>query len=449
MKHLALFAFALSTTALAQGLPTDELRQAKNAASRAEDACKKNNAAKCRTDTLAAEDWIKRAKADPDLFPPTPTPSPTPTPVPTPTPTPTSGYVPSPSLNGAPDLVATFPVTEGLTRSGNPIPGIYDVNEGAFRLTCGGDGELNYDDMLLYPGQVDESHLHKYFGAFGVNANTTMADLAKVTRSNCNSGTDKVVNRSAYWIPAMLDDLGYVRNPDWIALYYKRFRSVSPQCTPGSPVFMGRCLGLPNQIRFIAGWDPTKPDQVHGNASWYCSGGTAHYRNLDDLFASGLCKPGADLIADVTFPNCWNPDWLDTPDHRSHMAFASYGDWGYLKCPATHPYVIPQTEYKYKWTITADMIGTRADGSKYSRVRLSSDHMKPNAKPGETLHGDYAEQWVGEAKRMWHDNCIEKGLNCSGGDLGNGWLVTGGWAPQQGWTNPNPKSSTTYADMAP
>ena len=65
------------------------------------------------------------------------------------------------------------------------------------------------------------------------------------------------------------------------------------------------------------------------------------------------------------------------------MAYADYsrGD-GMAHCPATHPMCIPQEENKATWTVTAAMIA--ADGT--SRVRLSSDHMKPGTLPGETLH---------------------------------------------------------------
>jgi hypothetical protein len=244
-----------------------------------------------------------------------------------------------------------------------------------------------------------------------------------------------------------MDSNGYVRNADWIAVYYKRPMAGSARCTAGSATLMGNCIGLPNQLRMIFGWDPTKPDAPLKGGSWYCTGGTkAHYSNLDDVFQSG-CRAGDTLVADLVAPNCWDGKHLDTPDHRSHLANASYGSWGYLKCPATHPYVIPRTESKVTWTVTADMYETLSDGSTRSRLVLSSDHMKPGAKPGETLHSDYMEQWVGKAKRMWEENCIDKGLDCSGGDLGNGLQLFGASQPSYGWVNPNPKSTTAMTAM--
>jgi hypothetical protein len=199
---------------------------------------------------------------------------------------------------------------------------------------------------------------------------------------------------------------------------------------------MGKCVGLPNEIRFVFGWDAMKPTAKVQGASWYCTGGTSkHYSNLDDVFASG-CAAGDTLVANTIAPNCWDGKYLDTPDHRSHMAYGSYGSWGYYKCPASHPYLIPQEENKATWTVTADMVAP----DKTSRVRLSSDEMLPGAKPGETLHADYIEAWIGPVKDMWIKHCIEKALNCSGGDLGNGKQLLGASQPSYGWVNPKPRT---------
>ena len=106
-----------------------------------------------------------------------------------------------------------------------------------------------------------------------------------------------------------------------------------------------------------------------------------------------------------------------------------------------------EKERKVEWTGREDMYATISGGTKRSRLRLSSDHMKTGAKPGETLHSDYMEQWVGSVKRMWLDNCINKGLDCSGGDLGNGFQLIGASQPSYGWINPNPRSPTPMTDM--
>jgi len=52
--------------------------------------------------------------------------------------------------------------------------------------------------------------------------------------------------------------------------------------------------------------------------------------------------------------------------------------------------------------------------------RLSSDDMMPNLAPGSTFHADWFGAWDNDVQSMWIENCINKRLNCSGGDLGNG-----------------------------
>ncbi|QNP46131.1 hypothetical protein H9L14_02395 [Sphingomonas sediminicola] len=53
---------------------------------------------------------------------------------------------------------------------------------------------------------------------------------------------------------------------------------------------------------------------------------------------------------------------------------------------------------------------------------LSSDTMAgmTPSKPGTTFHADWFGAWDNTVMSMWMDNCINKMLNCSGGNLGNG-----------------------------
>ena len=44
----------------------------------------------------------------------------------------------------------------------------------------------------------------------------------------------------------------------------------------------------------------------------------------------------------------------------------------------------------------------------------------PNMRPGSTLHADWFGAWDDSVMQMWTDHCLNKLLNCSGGDLGNG-----------------------------
>jgi hypothetical protein len=343
-------------------------------------------------------------------------------------------HVPSSSGELAPDLKADFSIAKGLRVAWGTgaKPGSNDPHEGAFRFICGGDGKLAYDDPVVYPGQPGASHLHLAWGNADFSAATTPESLAASAATNCNA-TPFSLNRSLYWMPALVHDSGEVIRPNLVAVYYKRKTASSPFCNPGAREFVGICTGLPNQIRFIFGWDMSRPMSKVQGASWYCTGGTGrHYDNLDAIFASG-CKPGDTLVANTVGQNCWDGRNLDSPDHRSHMAYADYrrGD-GLMRCPSSHPFFIPQEENKAEFTVTADMIGS--DGR--SRIRLASDRMLRGAKPGQTLHADYMEAWVAQAKALWLTHCIDKGLSCSGGEMGNGTQLVGAGMPSYGMTIP-------------
>jgi hypothetical protein len=47
----------------------------------------------------------------------------------------------------------------------------------------------------------------------------------------------------------------------------------------------------------------------------------------------------------------------------------------------------------------------------------------PMMKPGTSFHADWFGAWDDSVINMWAANCVDKLLNCSGGDLGNGWQL--------------------------
>lgn len=367
---------------------------------------------------------------------PTPTaaPEPTPTPAPTTTTEASGGYVPSPTIEGAEELKAGFSIDLGLVAE--VLPGQYEAERGAFRFVCGGQGKLAYDDPVIFPKQSGRSHLHQSWGNADFDANTTPDSLRMNAATDCNASPYSL-NRSLYWMPALINDQDQAIQPDWVGVYYKQYSAGSQYCTPGAKRFVGICVNIPNKIRFIFGWDSSKPTAKVKGAAWIC-GGTSAY-NLEDLFATGKCVAGQQLVAQTQAPECWDGKYLDTPDHRSHMSFGVFDQNGVYSCPATHPYAIPQEENKASWIVTADMYTTDSAGVVRPRIKLSSDGMLPGGKAGETLHADYMEGWVGDAKKMWYANCIDKHLSCSGGDLGNGRRLAAADKPTYGWNNPNPR----------
>jgi hypothetical protein len=280
---------------------------------------------------------------------------------------------------------------------------------GAFRFICNA-GQLLYDDPIVFPGQPGKSHLHQFYGNTGANANSTYSSLRGGGSSTCMSP----LNRSAYWMPAMLDGKGNVVRPDYVAIYYKRRPISDPIVSdPNNARFEGQAVDLPNGLKFIFGYDMVSGKAPTGSLYFNCDGPGAtqgHYPSIPAAIAT--CPAGARIGAVVNAPSCWDGKNLDSPNHRDHVTYASYGSWGYAKCPSTHPYVIPDFTLQAWFKI--------APGDDLRQWQLSSDAMRPDLPHGSTFHADFFMAWDPTVKKMWHDNCINRKLNCSGGDLGNG-----------------------------
>ena len=282
---------------------------------------------------------------------------------------------------------------------------------GAFRFICN-PAHLAKDDPIVYPGQPGKSHLHQFFGNTAVDANSTYESLRTKGESTCNSP----LNRSAYWMPAMMNGKGQVVRPDYISIYYKRRPASDPKCTPGNPGAIGQCVDLPRGLRFVFGYDMVSGTSPTGAAYFNCDGAGAvsgHFANI--IEAAKGCPAGAKLGAIIMAPSCWDGKNLDSPNHRDHVAYASDGGFGV--CPASHPKAIPTFTMGVWYTVDDSL--NRSGGASW---HLSSDVMPgmPMMTPGSTFHADWFGAWDDNVMRMWTDNCINKLLNCSGGDLGNG-----------------------------
>ncbi len=58
------------------------------------------------------------------------------------------------------------------------------------------------------------------------------------------------------------------------------------------------------------------PDK-QGNHFWCAGIGGEVGRTADGLMP--ICAPTAELVRQVTFPDCWDGKHLDSPDHKSHV----------------------------------------------------------------------------------------------------------------------------------
>lgn len=352
---------------------------------------------------------------EPPIVDPVPLPPPTePTPAPDPI---NDGYVKSPGLKGLQAVADKLNVNDFLYNASVATKSAAPDVVGAFRFDCY-SAHFNNDDTLVYHGQPGKSHGHQNYGNTALNAYSTYESLRETGDSTCMN----VLNRSGYWAPAMTDGKNYYRvHHDTI--YYKRRPISDPKCslTSGDPKAEGNCVDSPNGLRFIFGYDMLTGKTPPGAFYFMCSTGTVaspdsgHKPTLTAAMA--ICPTGARVHAIIKSPTCWDGVNLDSPNHRDHVAYIVRDpNTGINACPKTHPFVVPAFTLNQTWLVTPELKQAANEGT----LRFTSDDHVPNAAAGTTYHGDWFGAWNDQILAMWHDNCINKMLNCSDGDLGNG-----------------------------
>lgn len=256
---------------------------------------------------------------------------------------------------------------------------------GAFRTVCD-FSRMTFDDPIVFPGQPGASHLHAFFGNTAVDAFSTADSIAKTGNSTCRGGT---INRSGYWVPALIDPAGKPVKPAQIEVYYKSgYYGVRPSDV----------RPMPAGLRMIAGSAKSSGPQRY--AYWDCHD---HYSGHPSSIPN--CPAGDYVTMIIEFPQCWDGKNLDSPDHTSHMAYAQGG------CPATHPIAIPAITFNVEYPQPSG--GTAG-------YRLASD-MYDSAQPGGySAHGDWWNGWDPAIEQTFVEHCINPAVDCHSHLLGDG-----------------------------
>jgi hypothetical protein len=234
---------------------------------------------------------------------------------------------------------------------------------GRFVVRCG-FSHTAMDDPIVKPGQAGASHDHTFFGATTTDADTTFDSLMAST-TTCNDGAD----HSAYWVPTLQRN-GVAVKPIRSSVYYLvGGRQASTIVAP------------PNGLKMVAG------DSAH--IRFACTARNEQGRGSATMPTS--CPRGTNLVTRVVFPGCWDGLNLDSPDHRSHMAYSSAG-----ACPSTHPVPVPQIVLNVRWA---------TGGGSLSGVAFSSGD-------ASTLHADAFVAWDTARLNELVTNCLNTGTKC-------------------------------------
>jgi hypothetical protein len=274
--------------------------------------------------------------------------------------------------------VQTKPTAEQPSDSGD--------GTGAFRNVCQ-FSHMKFDDPIVFPGKERASHLHTFFGNTQTDASSTAESIRNTGNSTCRGG---IANRTAYWVPALLDAHGRPQAPEEGTFYYKSgYEGIAPSSVK---IF-------PQGLRMIAGSAKATSAQAH--AYWGC------FENYCGHVPTIPTVPvGEHVVMTVVFPQCWNGVDLDSSDHKSHMAYPENG-----ACPSTHPVSIPEISFNILYKYPAGgMAGWR----------LASDMYDKSLPGGYSVHGDWFDGWDPEVAKTFVTNCTGKAKDCHSHLLGDG-----------------------------
>jgi hypothetical protein len=343
---------------------------------------------------------------------------------------------------GLTDIPDNFVTANGLRGpiSILPIDSSADPN-GAFRFVTG-IAKFAQDDPMVFPRLPGASHLHMFLCNTGVSAYSTYRSLRTSGGTSC--GDPKYpVNRSAYWVPALINGKGDAQVPAYSNIYYKSIPSSNPACGDPATGHIGFCIGIPNGLRYISGFNTSTMVMDPNSSRFECHKQFAvddrtteapdSYQTIDDMVDAG-CPAGSVLYILIEAPICWDGQNVDTANHRDHVHHPIPADGSYNitwttnglpqgptsvgKCPLTHPYQIPSFSMQFYYNTKGDPTFLQ------KKWHLSSDEqMNPAVKGGTTLHMDYMEGWSPTVKDRWQQHCNEEHRSCSAGDLGDGYYI--------------------------
>lgn len=328
---------------------------------------------------------------------PTPTPrAPAPTATPRAPSAPTSTPLPSTPRDDAHSVALdenfTYRVTRGTSALGRFGTSASRDHENKLRLFCH-VSHFAYTDPIVFPGKKAATHLHMFFGNTSTSESSTRQSLMNAGASSCKGG---VLNKSAYWVPAMHNARGEVIVPRGVLVYYRI-----------SDNHRGNIKPIPDGVRLLAGNPKATADnpQEHNNYSLtflsayqaQCSWGQGSGVRLPETCRNN--SEGAALTMTIRFPSCLainqqGEPILDSADHSSHARHIHYNS----RCPSSHPYQIPQVEVIVSYGVT-DQTGQPGDWY------LSSDMYDHRTKGGGySIHADWMEAWDSGTKKTLVDN---------------------------------------------
>ncbi|WP_211304672.1 DUF1996 domain-containing protein [Umezawaea tangerina] len=231
------------------------------------------------------------------------------------------------------------------------------------------------DDPIVFPGQPGASHMHSFIGNDRTAAATTVDDLMRFTASSCQPLQD----HSAYWVPTLFEHDQPVQ-PKQVVVYYGSLLTDKSKTVP-----------MPQGLRMIVG-DATRqvPTPVGAVNQFYCAGGPLDGKSRSRDGNWPVCDGGT-LHFTMRFPDCWDGRNLDSPDHKSHVAWGQGG-----QCTEQFPVPIPAVTFSISYETSGSVDG----------FRLASGM-------ASSMHGDGFFAWDEDALGHRVKDCVVQVVQCN------------------------------------